>query len=304
MLVGDANDFQEYIRNYYNYQGPVTKLTSDDLRKISAENEITHQIIEEERRAVEASITPVIVTITNPSCPIVYYFVNEILSGPVFGADKELEIRLYCNPKKPELVKPLMGLKMEIEDLASPHLRRVKLATSGAEAFEKSDFIILLDSLGEYADDLDQPGSRSCPNPYVELAEDIDKHAKTTCKILVTPFALRREIFLLTNAFGKRLKRIDPRKQLIGNSMCDEMVVRAILAARLKVDPAEIKNVPFLGQSVDASFYVDLCYGEVTNYDGAVWARTNSHWRNLVHLIADRDWIKRDLINLVHERGF
>jgi hypothetical protein len=90
---------------------------------------------------------------------------------------------------------------------------------------------------------------------------------------------------------------------VIGNSLCDEMLVKSVLSSRLKVDPAHIKNVMLVGQGINASFYVDLTHGEVTDYDGAVWARTNSHWRNLVHLVADRDWIKRDFVNLVHERG-
>lgn len=307
MLLGDANDFQEYVRNYYSYLGPVAKLTSNDLRKISVENEATHELDEAEKLAIEDKIRPLILTITNPSSPVVYYFVNELLDGTVFGPKRDLEIRLYCDPKKPETVGVLKGLKMEIEDLASENLRRVRIATNGQEAFENSDFVILLNELDEEkensANEDEDATNKSCTNPYVELAKVIDKYVKTTCKILVTPFGLRRETYLVTNSFGKELRRIDARKQLIGNSIFDEMSVKAVLGARLNVDPGYIRNVMLVGQNLDASFYVDLTYGEVTNYDGAVWAKTNSYWRNLVHLVADRNWIKQDFINLVNEKG-
>lgn len=309
MLLGDANDFQEYVRNYYDYFGPVAQLTSTDLRKISAENEATHELDEAEKRAVESNIKPLILTITNPTSPVTYHFVNEILSGDVFGAERDLEIRLYCNPKKPEKVNALKGMKMEIEDLASRNLRRVRIATNGQEAFESSDFVILLDELDEYVEASDsrsnneESASKVFTNPYVALAHEIDKNVKPTCKILVSPFGLRQETYLITNSFGKELRRIDAQKQVIGNSIFDEMSVKAVLGARLNVDPAYIRNVMFVGQNLDASFYVDLAQGEVTNYDGAVWAKTNSYWRNLVHLVADRNWIKKEFIDLIHDRG-
>ena len=140
-------------------------------------------------------------------------------------------------------------------------------------------------------------------NPYLSLAKDIDQFAKLTCKIIVTPFGQRDQIYQLTNFFGKHLKRIDSKKQLVGNSMYNEMCAKAVLGARLTVNPGFIKNILIIGQNIRDSFYLDLTQGEVTNYDGAVWAKTNSHWRNLVHLVADRDWIKNELLNLINERG-
>jgi hypothetical protein len=102
---------------------------------------------------------------------------------------------------------------------------------------------------------------------------------------------------------GKHLKRLEAKKCLMGNSMYDEMCAKAVLGARLKVNPSYIKNVLVIGQSIRDSFYLDLTQGEVTDYDGAVWAKTNSHWRNLIHLVADRDWIKKELLDKINERG-
>lgn len=156
MLVGDANDFQEYVRRYYGYLGPVADLTSNDLRKISAENEATYQLEQEEKRAIQAKIKPLIVTISNASSPLVYYFINELLNGSVFGPNTEIVIRLFDRSHivQNNSKKHLLGLKMEIEDLASKHLRKVKVVKYEKDAFENCDFAILLDDFGEFIEGL------------------------------------------------------------------------------------------------------------------------------------------------------
>lgn len=284
MYLGDHNDFQEYARDYY---GSLSELNSDDLRKISAENEKTHVIVEQEKKDIQASIKPFNVTITNPDSPVVYYLLDEICKGSIFGRENEISIKFYTKFK----TDTQLGLQMEAEDLASDKLRYIKVVDNVKEAFTDCDFAILLDELdhGE--------------NPYIELAKAIDEHAKTTCKILITPFDSRAETYALVNVFSQHLSRIDTKTNLIGNSLNDEMELKAILAHRLKVSPAYVKNVFIIGQSTSDSFYVDLLHGQVTDYDGAVWARVNTHWLNLVSMVADKDWIRKELMNLVYERS-
>ena len=85
--------------------------------------------------------------------------------------------------------------------------------------------------------------------------------------------------------------------------MCDEMLAKAILAHRLQVNPGYIKNVLLVGQSLDNSFFIDISQAKVTDYEGAVWAKTNTHWLSLVKMVADLDWIKKDFLSLLNERG-
>jgi hypothetical protein len=298
MLLGDANAFQEYARDYYaissDYPQIKSKtLISDDLRKISAENANVYKVVEGEKQQVRASIKPLNVTITNPETPVLYYIISEILSGEVFGKT-DIFIRLYTEDKSDKIE----GLRMEIEDLASIKLRNIKIVNNAVEAFTNCDYAILFDELKRTGE-----SSKTFHNPYVSLAKNIDQYANSSCKILITPLVSRSEIYALVNVFSKHLKRINPKKNLIGNSMCEEMLVKAVLAHRLKINPAYVKNILIIGQSLKDSFYVDLSYGKVTDYDGAVWARTNTHSLNLVNMVADRDWIRKEFLALVQERG-
>ena len=78
MLIGDVNDFLEYTKGYY---GISTELTSEDLRKISAENANTYGIIKREQQQEEENIKPLIITITNPESIVLDFLLPEILNG-------------------------------------------------------------------------------------------------------------------------------------------------------------------------------------------------------------------------------
>ncbi len=70
------------------------------------------------------------------------------------------------------------------------------------------------------------------------------------------------------------------------------------------MNPAYVKNVIFVGESLEDSYYIDISQAKVTDFDGAVWARKGTHWLSLVNMIADKDWIHKDFPNLINERGF
>lgn len=85
--------------------------------------------------------------------------------------------------------------------------------------------------------------------------------------------------------------------------MCEEMIAKSLLAQRLKVNPAYVKDVILVGQSLQDTYYIDISKAKVTNFDGAVWARQGTHWLSLVNMIADKDWIHKEFLASVHERG-
>lgn len=296
MLVGDTNDFLEYAKGYY---GISTDLNSIDFKKISAENENTNKIIIEEKQKALSKIKPIIVTITNPESPALYYAVPEFLNGNVFGQSNDVFIKLFCDKNS----NTLQGILMEIEDLAGVNLRNIKIYTDEEQAFQDADFVVLLDELQPTDENDENNTIIEYFNPYIKLAKDIDEYAKKTCKILITPHQSRSEIYAIVNVFSKHLKRIDAKKNLIGNSMCEEMLAKAVLAHRLRVNPGYIKNVLLVGQSLDNSYFIDVSNAKVTDYEGAVWAKTNTHWLSLVNMVADLDWLKKDYLNLLNERG-
>lgn len=85
--------------------------------------------------------------------------------------------------------------------------------------------------------------------------------------------------------------------------MCDEMLAKSILAQRLKVNPAYLKDVILFGQSISDSYFLDISRAKVTDFDGAVWARKYTHWLSVVNQVADKDWMHKDFLTLLKERG-
>ena len=318
MLVGDGNAFQAYAKDYY---GVTSDLLSSDLLKISAENEQTHHVITEENRRVQSTINPLNLTISNPDSSVLYYIMNEILNGSVFGKT-DIFVRLYAPDDAS--VAALEGVRMEIEDLASEMLRNIRIVRTAREAFVDCDFVVLFDELRpktSNSDSNNQFASGSSDafsstvyfNPYKQLALDIDKYAKSTCKILVTPMQSRADIFALCEVCGRYLRRINSKLNMIGNSMYDLMLAKAVIAERLQLNQAFVKNVSIIGQNYEAEstnantnanmFFFDLTNGKVTGFDGAVWARTGTHWLNVVNMIADKEWITKEFLKLTKERG-
>lgn len=85
--------------------------------------------------------------------------------------------------------------------------------------------------------------------------------------------------------------------------MCEEMIAKCLLSHRLHVNPAFVKDVIMVGQSLQDTFYIDISKAKVSNFDGAVWARNGSHWLPLVNMVADKEWIHKDFIVSLHQRG-
>ena len=276
-------------------------MTSYDLRKISAENEETLRIIEKERQELQDKIKPLYITISHASSLVTYHIVSKILEGAIQGFDRDIKLKLYEKESSSELE----GVRMEIEDLASVGLRSVEIETDAEKAFNKADLIILFDELENLHiqnNEEKPPILATYYNPYIKLALLIDTHAKEDCKILITPHESHSKIFGLVSIFMNNLRRLN-KENVLGNSMYDELIAKSVLAKRLNISSSNIKDVVVIGQSIKDSNYIDIAQGRVTGYDGAIWARPPAHWRSLVEMIADTDWMQKDFPVEVHFRG-
>ena len=194
---------------------------------------------------------------------------------------------------------------MEIEDLASVGLRNVEIETDEEKAFSNADLIILLDELENLnfeKHELKHPIVASYYNPYIKLANLVDLHAKETCKILISPHESHTQIFSLVSTFVENLTRIN-KENVLGNSMYDELISKSVIARRLKITSYNIKDVIVIGQSIKESHYIDIAQGRITGYDGSIWAKPPTHWRNLVEMLADVDWMQKDFPLEVVLRG-
>jgi hypothetical protein len=279
----------------------MSELTSDDLIKIAHENQVEYDSKKSDEKRVIEQVKFINVTITNPETPVLYLIIAELLNGNAFG-DVDIDLKLYVSSSK--IDTNLHAIRMEIEDLANAKLKNIKLVNNAQEAFTNSDYVVLFDELvPSKLSNGTEDQTDHIENPYIPLAKQINEFAKTTCKILITPFYSRGETYALVNEFARHLTRIDAKTNLIGNSMYDELMIKAILAHKLRVNPAFVKNILIFGQSLLDSFYIDLSYGGVTAYDGAVWARTETHSLNVVSTIADKHWVRKEFLNTVLNRG-
>ncbi len=230
-----------------------------------------------------------------------YHIVTQILNGAIQGFDKDLKITLFDNAHN---LTELEGVRMEIEDIASSSLRNVEIETNEERAFKKADLIILLDELVNLnleKHELKPPVIARYHNPYIKLANLIDEFAKETCKILISPLESHSQIFGLVSLFVRNLNRIN-KLNVLGNSLYDELIAKSLLAKKLRLSSYNIKDVVVIGQSIQESHYIDIAQGRVTGYDGAIWARPPTHWRSLVDMIADVDWMQKEFPLAVHLR--
>ncbi len=139
MLIGDSNDFQEYAKSYYNiYSG----LKSNDLLKISQENQTAYDLAERERNEQLSRIKPFVITVSNASNRVAYHIIPRLVDS-FSKTYSDININLY--ERNPKLTNRLVVIKMEIEDLASSSLRNIRICANEVEAFNDCDLIILLD---------------------------------------------------------------------------------------------------------------------------------------------------------------
>lgn len=128
------------MKAYYDLE---SEMNSYDMRTIAQENKVTKNELDEEDRLFKALSKPVNVCITNAISPITYHLLNTISSGNVLGPDIEVTIRLLVASEEEEV--NVKGTAMEVEDLAHPLMREVKVCLDPKEAFQNCSVVILLD---------------------------------------------------------------------------------------------------------------------------------------------------------------
>ena len=87
---------------------------------------------------------PISVAITGAAGQIGYSLLFRIASGAVFGPDQPVELRLIeIEPG----MKPLMGVKMELDDCAFPLLTNIVTTCDLNEGFKGANWVLLVGSV-------------------------------------------------------------------------------------------------------------------------------------------------------------
>ncbi|ESO90176.1 hypothetical protein LOTGIDRAFT_123956 [Lottia gigantea] len=291
VLIGGANEFQEYVKGYYSIS---SDLTSDDMRKISQENKKMKAELDKEEAEFKAQSKPLHVCISNASSPIAYHLINSLASGETFGPSTEITLRLYDeNLEHSEL---LSGLKMEAEDLCHDLLRGVTVTSDPSEAFTNCSAIILIDNLYQQTDESRQDWLKRNAEHYTNYAKIINQVAKKNVKILI---AGNGPINLCATMMIRHAPNV-PRQNITAMSRMIENYSKSVIGGKLNLNTSNVLDLIIWG-NINSKKYIDLSQCKVRNYDGAIWGPP-SFTLPAVEMLHDNKWIEGEYLEIVQQR--
>nr|XP_020636392.1 putative malate dehydrogenase 1B isoform X1 [Pogona vitticeps] len=284
LLLGGFNEFMEHIQQYYDV---TSIMKTAEMLLIAKENLQTHIEIETEEEEQKSLINPLHIWINSASDHVCYHLIPLLTNGEIFGMDTEISLHLFDRSSCKEVLE---GVVMETEDLASPVLRSVSLHIELDGAFLDGDVIILLDDVLQETiptlEDCIRQVARQC-EIYGPL---IEKNAKSSVRIVVMgkTFANLKALMLMTHA-----PSLNPRN-IVTLSTLLESEAKAMLARKLQMHPAGIKNLIVWG-NVTGSSFIDLSKTELYRYDSAIWGPP-SFFRPLLNVLFDRVWMRTEFL--------
>ena len=291
MLIGGANDFQEYSAGYY---GVTSSFTSTDMKKIAIENLAIKHEMDEEERLFRLKSKPLHVCITNASSPVCYHMISGIASGQVLCENDEVALNLYdCE----EQMEHLRGSELEAFDLAYPLLRKVTVTSDVREAFTDCSVIVLLDELLQGEDESKETWLKRNHDYFVNYAKIINEVARKDVRVILAgngPINFNASM-MIENA------PLLHRQNIVALSRTIENSAKAILANRLKVNSAGIVDVIVWG-NVNGTTFLDIRNSKVHGYDGAIYGPP-SFSVSVSEMVHDAKWLDTEFLDLVKKRG-
>ncbi|XP_060067943.1 putative malate dehydrogenase 1B [Ylistrum balloti] len=290
VLIGGANEFQEYA---YGYYGMESELLSSDMLKISKENLQYKKEVDEEEKEIKARSKPLHVCVTVASNPVCYAMVNAIAKGDVFGSKQEVALHLYDANDQMEMLE---GLKMEAYDLAHGLLRDVTVQSNVRKAFSNCSAIILLDEVvrkdGEDKDTWYKRNSKL----FSSYAKIINEVARKNVKVLLAGNGpVNFNVFMMI----QNAPDIS-RQNFAGLSRMVENHTKAVIADKLNVNSGGVVNVTIWG-NVSGEYYIDLENSRVHGYEGAIWGPPTFSLPTK-EMIWDKQWLAKEFPEIVRTR--
>ncbi|KAK6970038.1 malate dehydrogenase 1B [Biomphalaria glabrata] len=291
VLIGGANEFQEYVKAYYDVE---SEMTSYEMRMVAAENKKTKDELDEEEKYFKSLSNPVNVCITNAASPVCYHLLHSISTGQVLGPKVELVIHLLVNSE--EDLEQVMGTAMEAEDLALSLLRDVKVFTEAEEAFKDCQIIIFLDEIQRQEDMTMRKWYIQYMALFTFYGEIIDKKALRNCKVLVCG---NGPINFNATILARSAQKI-ARQNVVAVASVVENQAKSVIGEKLNVNPAGVVNLLVWG-NINAKRHLDVSKCQVHGYDGAI---TGPSWYsvNAIEMLHDNKWLSSEFPALVSAR--
>ncbi|XP_077993470.1 putative malate dehydrogenase 1B [Glandiceps talaboti] len=288
MLIGGANEFQEYAMGYYGIKSPMS---SDDMKKVSSENLETKLIITTEEEHIKSLSKPLHICITNATSPIAYSSIQAIASGDVFGSNMEVSLRLFSEGEN--CLPALEGVKMEAEDLACPLLKDVTIVTDIKEALQNAHVVIMLDEI-EKGKDMDRKEwLKKNAEIFTSRGEVLDEVANKDVRVVVAGNGpVNFNTYLLSHSAPSI-----PRQNFVAQARLRENYAKAIIAKRLAVNSAGVVDLLVWG-NINGTTYTDVKRACVHGYDGAIWGPP-FYSRPVIEMVHDNKWLDTEYLELL-----
>jgi malate dehydrogenase len=225
--------------------------------------------------------TPVTVTVTGAAGQIGYALLPRIASGGMLGPDTQVELRLL---EIPQAMSAVAGVVMELEDSAFPLLEGVEITDDPNVAFEGTNIALLVGARPrtkgmERSDLLEANGGIFKPQ-----GEAINAHAADDVKVLVVGNPANTNCLIAMNHAPDV-----PRERFTAMMRLDHNRAKAQLAKKVGAHVRDVTRMTVWGNH-SATQYPDITHAQVGG-------------RPATELVTEREWIERDFIPTVQQRG-
>lgn len=224
---------------------------------------------------------PIRIAITGAAGQIGYSLLFRIASGAIFGPDQPVDLNLIeIEPG----MKPLQGVKMELDDCAFPLLNSVLMTSDLNEGFKDANWALLVGSVPrkkgmERGDLLGINGKI-----FIGQGQAIEKNAADDVRVLVVGNPCNTNCWIAM----KHATSI-PSNRWFAMTRLDENRAKAQLAQKAGVHVNEVSNMTIWGNHSS------------TQYPDFYNAKING--KPVPEVIKDEAWLKNDFIPIVQKRG-
>ncbi|KAI4886794.1 hypothetical protein NFI96_000950 [Prochilodus magdalenae] len=283
MLLGGVNDFLEFVQRFQGvipgsanrdlqaylvsqgYYGISSDMGTELMMTIAGENlQATEQRLEEEER--QRNLLRLFhVWISGALNPTCYSLIPLLFTAGVF---RDVPISLHLLDTE-SCEESLLGLKMEVEDLALPQLHQVTIHCDLTQAFQSAELIIFLEewpSNPERKQDDEEQMVTQVTERFDRYSHLIEANAQRDVRVMVAgdTYVNLKCSLLIENASS-----VDPSR-FVAMATQMEYEARAQLAEKLSVKTSDITDVIIWG-NISGTSHIDLQRAKVLRYKGAIW---------------------------------
>lgn len=221
------------------------------------------------------------IAVTGGAGQIAYNLLFRIAAGEFLGTNQPIALHIL---EIPEALQALEGIRMELEDCASPLLQEIHIGSDPYKIFENIDYAFLIGAKPrgpgmERGDLLSENGKI-----FIEQGKALNDSANPNVKVLVVGNPCNTNCLIAMSNAPKI-----PRKNFHAMTRLDQHRARSLLARKAEVELKQVTNVTIWGNH-SATQVPDAYHAKI---DG----------KPATQVIKDADWLENAFLTTVQKRG-